>query len=275
MTVVDRIRMGLLKPTDAIWARIESAEVLVINGEGSVHSSRSTAVHILESLRRAKERGLQAWIVNHGCWNCGDLMRLYDYADYVAVRDISSEGYLAQHGIAAQLGADCSLLSPPAEAQRLNRLLVCSGLAAPNADMIRRWAEELGCRNVVLCNDFYPRFTAAKAVKSKSAEDCLRLFASSRFVISSSYHGCIFAAMHGTPFLPVQVPGQPPKVITAAVESMGPHARQISSMGPAYVKRTYDEIRTTMEHRVQQLRRRARLNVPGGMACAAAEGGTA
>ena len=260
--VTDRLRLGELQSAEEIWARIERVGMLVINGEGSVHSRTRTAVSLLDAMRAARERRIPVWIVNHACWNCDDLVRQYDYADFIAVRDVASRGYLAQHGVHAQLAADCSFLSPPAQARRKNRLLVCSGLRPPDEATISQWASELRCAEKVLCNDFYPRFAASGAVKSESADECFRLFATAVFVLSSSYHGCIFAAIHGVPFLPVRVPGQPPKTMTFAVEAMQRHATGICFEGPPYVRANYAAIQRTIAARVKALRRRAKFNLP-------------
>ena len=261
MNVLERLPLGKLQPVAEVWERIERADLLVINGEGSVHSGTDMAIALLKALRNAHDRGIPVWIVNHACWNCDKWMPLYDYADFVAVRDIASAGYLAQFGIAAELAADCSFLSAPAQAAPQNRLLVCSGLLAPKKELVARWATELGCISVVWCNDFYPRFHAGEAVKSGSARESFRLFAASRFVISSSYHGCIFAAIHGVPFLPIQVKGQPPKTKIVAVETMQGHAQGICFDGPAYVVENYAAIQATLRERVKLLRKRAQRNV--------------
>lgn len=260
--ITDCLRLGELQATEPVWARIEAAGMLVINGEGSVHSCTRTAVNLLDALRTASERRIPVWIVNHACWNCDGVVRQYDHANFIAVRDVASRGYLAQQGVYAQLAADCSFLSPPAKAQRIKRLLVCSGLRPPDEATISRWAGELGCYETVLCNDFYPRFAASSAVKSASAEECFELFATAEFVISSSYHGCIFAAIHGVPFLPVRVTLQPPKTMTFAVEAMQRHAAGVCFGGPSYVKANYSSIQRTIEERVKALRRRARFNLP-------------
>src|SRR5215472_5310383 len=97
--VTDRLRLGELQSAQEIWARIERVGMLVINGEGSVHSRTRTAVSLLDAMRAARERRIPVWIVNHACWNCDDLVRQYDYADFIAVRDVASRGYLAQHGV--------------------------------------------------------------------------------------------------------------------------------------------------------------------------------
>lgn len=260
--VIDRLRLGRLRNSDAIWERVEKAQLLVINGEGSVHSERDIASNILGSFPLAKQRRLSAWIVNHHCWGCDSLLRQYDFADFVAVRDIASMGYLVQNGIAPRLAADCCFLSPPAKETQRNRLLVCSGLRPPSQEVITQWANGLNCAEVVLCNDFYPTFDSTKAVKSSSAEDSFQLFASSKFVVSSSFHGCIFAANHHVPFLPTRVSGQPPKTMIAAVEAMGKHAQRICQLGPSYVIQNYAEIVSTMQARVAGLRKRARFNIP-------------
>ena len=262
LTVIDRLGLGRLQPVESVWARIEKAGTLLINGEGSVHSGTRTATSLLQALKTARERGIRAWIVNHTCWNCDQLVHMYDYADFIAVRDIASHGYLAQHGVAARLAADCSFLSEAAKETRRDQLLVCSGLTPPDQKVITTWASELRCERVVLCNDFYPRFPMQDAVKSGSAEECFHQFASSRFVVSSSYHGCVFATLHGTPFLPVQVKGQPPKTMVAAVEAMGPHVRGVCGEGPHYVTAHYEEIQGVMRDRLKWLRRRATLNLP-------------
>ena len=264
-SVCDRLPLGKLQPMDHIWTRIEKAGALVINGEGSVHSHTRTAVALLQAVKTANERGIPVSIVNHGCWNCDELLRLYDHADFVAVRDIDSHDYLARHGITAELAADCCFLSVPAKARRENCLLVCSGLRPPDEQLISRWAKGLQCSTVVLSNDFYPRFPATAAAKTCSAADCFKLFATARFVISSSYHGCVFAAIHRVPFLPVQFPGQPPKTLVCAVEAMGgTHAHGVCLEGPVYVRNNYTEIQETMRRHVKSLARRAMLNVPRG-----------
>lgn len=262
LTVVDRLGLGRLQPVEEIWSRIEKAGMLVINGEGSVHSGTRTATALLTALKIAKGRGIRTWIVNHACWNCDSLVRMYDYADWIAVRDVASKGYLAQHGIEARLAADCSFLSRPAEERRRNDLLVCSGLTPPEESLIKSWADGLRCDRVILSNDFYPRFSDRSALKSTSAEECFRIFAAARFVVSSSYHGCVFAAINGTPFVPVQVKGQPPKTMVAAVEAMGHHARGVCFEGSEYVGAHYDEIRRTMRDRLKAVRKRALFNVP-------------
>lgn len=263
VTVVDHLGLGQLQPNGPVWDRIQKAGMLVINGEGSVHSGTRTAVALLNSVLTANQRGIPVWIVNHACWGCDELVANYAHADFIAVRDISSKEYLSQSGISARLAADCSFLSLPAEAKQRNRLLVCSGLRPPERSQIERWSRDLKCSEVVLCNDFYPRFSAADAIKSKSAEKCFELFASSRFVISSSFHGCIFASVHGKPFLPVPVKGQPPKGMVAAEEAMGAHAWKIFSQGPEYVASNYEEIVSTIQDRTKWLRQRAGFNVPG------------
>ncbi|MGA2633262.1 MAG: polysaccharide pyruvyl transferase family protein [Terracidiphilus sp.] len=262
LTIADRLPLGRLKPVEAVWKRIEKAGMLVINGEGSVHSGTPTAVALLNSLKMARERNVRVWIVNHGCWNCDELIEMYKYADFIAVRDVASFGYLAQHGISARLAADCSFLSAPAQAARRNQLLVCSGLKPPEDSVVRRWARELKCSRIVLSNDFYPRFSGKKTAKSGSAEESFRMIASSRFVISSSFHGCIFAAIHAIPFLPVQVSGQPAKTMVAAVEAMGRHAQGVCFEGPGYVNAKCDEIQHEMRERARWLRKRASFNVP-------------
>ncbi|MGA7157362.1 MAG: polysaccharide pyruvyl transferase family protein [Acidobacteriaceae bacterium] len=263
LTIIDRLPLGRLRPDDGIRERLKRADVLVINGEGSVHSCTSTAVYLLGSLKFAKELGLHVWIVNHSCWNCDQYIRMYDYADFIAVRDIASYGYLAQHGVSARLSADCSFLSEPKTDTQRNELLVCSGLQPPDKQLVEHWAKSLECTRIVLSNDFYPGFSVGDAVKSPSAEQSFHQFSSARFVISSSYHGCIFATIHNTPFLPVQAKGQPPKTIVAAVEAMRHHARGVRFDGPAYVKAHYKDIQLTMLKRTKTLRQRASFNTPG------------
>lgn len=164
LRIVETLPLGRLQPDEEIWKRIESAGMLVINGEGSIHSRKASAVALLNALRTAWERNIPTWIVNHSCWNCDDLALLYRYADFIAVRDIASHGYLAQYGIASRLAADCCFLSNAARAQRRERLFVCSGLQRPEDDLIGRWADRLNCSEVVLCNGFYPRFKASGTV---------------------------------------------------------------------------------------------------------------
>jgi len=257
--VVDALPVGALDSAKR-WDRLERAELVVVNGEGSIHSGNRRAQGLLRAVSHCRKSGVPVWLVDHLAWRIDNLTHRYADADYVAGRDVQTVGYLAGHGVCAELAADCAFLTAVPDVPRENALLVCAGLAAPPADKVAALAEAAQIDRIVYLNDFYPAFD--NGIRNDSVEDCLRRFAGARFVISSSYHGCIFATLCGVPFVPIDIAGHPPKQRIAAVESLGFHA--VRCRDPRYLVEREEEIRSGIRSRLDWFRRRARLNVPEG-----------
>jgi polysaccharide pyruvyl transferase WcaK-like protein len=67
-------------------------DVIIANGEGTMHDNALKALEILNMLKAGKILGLKTMLVN-SVWqnNNRDLIDLLDYVDYISVREISSK----------------------------------------------------------------------------------------------------------------------------------------------------------------------------------------
>jgi len=249
-------------PTPEQWGHLDAADLLIVNGEGSIHSGNKRAAGLLAAAKASQGRVEQAWLVSSLAWNCDQVVRGFQSFDYIAVRDIGSFGYLATRGIASYLAADFTFANEPSPEGKRSELVVCRGLKPPPVQMIQGVAKVGGFKRVRMCNGFYSFGKVHGAFRPKSVREALGAIADARIVVSSSFHGCAFAALQAVPFIPVVHPKHPPKQAVLAVESMGEHAGRVLENGPAYILGNYDRIVRTMKERRQWLAQRAQLNFP-------------
>lgn len=223
IAIVDRIstyeihRLGL-----RLADRVSREPVLIVNGEGSIHHDRPIAYAILSLAQSAKEAGCRVAVCNHESFGNETVLPLYRGLDHVAVRDSASRELLHRDGIACELAADCSWLLPPASPRKREPVIVaCSGTSRPNESVLQSLADVTGWRLLRL-NSFFPAWPDVQAVHPRDIIETFGLFALASLVVSSSYHGCIFASIHGTPFVPM--PTCTPKTSQVAIEVLGEQA---------------------------------------------------
>jgi len=252
--IAKRVRVGRCDDGSAA-DDVMNYDLAIINGEGSVHSGNRRALGLLNAASAAWVRGVPVWLVSATTWGTTD--KRFSTIGHIAVRETASYGGLSSQGVSPELAADGTFYLRPAAGTQRERVLACSGLEPPATSLCKQWADALGCE-FVYCNDFFRKF-GGDAVRSKNVRESFARFAASRFVISSSFHGCAFAALHCIPFLPVPVPGQPPKCMSLAAESMGSHA---SLLTPEYLQERYAEIVATMHSRLAWFQSRVLLNIP-------------
>jgi len=233
-------------------ALLEEADILIVHGEGSLHHERNKRVNgLLDCMEHAKKQGMQVWVSNAEAFGLnGELERLA-MADYIAVRDVGSWGELARARIGAELAADCIFNLDPLNLPREGILLAVSGLVKPHEGIVEAYAQALGLR-IVHGNYFYPIYDDGET------DGVLEAFAKAKFVVSSSFHGCVLATLNAVPFLPMAA--RTPKTAVAAAEAMGPHAKHVNR--PEYVKEHYFDIVATMRSRLPWLKERVQRNLP-------------
>ena len=111
--IIDRIPVGALDRSTPV-DRLAAGDLLVVNGEGSIHHGNVRARGIMAAIRAAKQADVETWIVNHESHKNDRLLGGYRHADYVATRDDESCQYLKRHGIPAHNASDCTFLLDPA-----------------------------------------------------------------------------------------------------------------------------------------------------------------
>ena len=94
--------------------RNDAFDVLVVNGEGSMHHGRRAFMLKMHELRKAVEQGRPAWLVN-SVWeaNPADFDDVLNRLDGIHLRGIASAQDLeARHGVGAGFGLDLSYFAP-------------------------------------------------------------------------------------------------------------------------------------------------------------------
>jgi len=256
--VVGRVRSdALLGDLNPGIEAVRAGELVVVNGEGSLHHDSERASAIARIVVEARREGWsgEAWIVNHENYHCKPLARYLAEFQYLAARDALSAAEYAEHGRWAALSADCSLLHDPAVEDRRDIMLVCSGTRVPDPAVVARYATALALEPVFL-NSFFPNFP--EGLHTADWRETFGWFARARFAVSSSFHGCQFAGLHGVPFAPQ--PAATPKTRVAGVEWMGELAPLADDHRTAAAN--LDALTAEVRRRLPAMRARARLNVP-------------
>lgn len=220
-----------------VLERMRAVSDIVINGESSMHDLGRTARALLYLAWIAKRRlGKRTSIINHSCYPStkpeGDVdaealyTRVYQAADFIAVREPRSAAQLARLGIAAVESFDCLPLfidthRPDPTPPREPRVVLCGGNAQDPAviqrlEEIATHALKLGFTidvlvgasaflaqdDVTLVAALHPRLRGRyRLVAATSEHQWLHCIASARLLVSGRFHHCVAAASLGTPFV--------------------------------------------------------------------------
>ncbi len=216
---------------------LEQTDVLVVNGEGSLHGNSALPINLLYLMHIAKTRfGKSVQVINHSCYpdNQSDpsgsqneklYQHIYSELDYVAVREPISRVLLEKLGVKVTQSFDCLPLfikqfHNEIESQK-TRQIVFSGSVAWNQSMIQAIcqlvmdvAEDQQCYFLFGANAYPAGDDIAMIQKlqqvlpnkvqllfAKSELEWLRTIASARLFISGRFHHSIAAACLKTPFI--------------------------------------------------------------------------
>ena len=237
-----------------IW-EIEQADIVMINGEGTIHRAADNALKLLYLAYTAKmHMRKRVHIVNHACFPEGGAelrdpaiqalyKKAYSAVDYVAVRDPASRDLLKQMGVAAELAFDSLPLTvrdsygtPPAQREKRVIIAGSSAFSTQGAEALQQlllWLKNqkmdaevlLGARREPAADDrvFTETLNSIatgqyKIFEAKSMKEWLDRIATASLLVSGRFHYTIAAACLGTPFVALE--GNTPKM-TALSEALG------------------------------------------------------
>jgi polysaccharide pyruvyl transferase WcaK-like protein len=239
----------------SVVAEIEQADIVVVNGEGTLHNVGPQALALLYVIYAAKTRlGKRVHLVNHSCFpddtdRAGEgpafdlYAKVYRTLDFVAVRETSSASLLGALGIAVTQSFDCLPLFVAANFARRshaeNRTVVIAGSVAwGGADVLPALgalvrgvardgyaprvlvgaAAHLAHDDVLFVEGLRREAGDAFGVRYATSElEWLDALSDARLVVSGRFHHSIAAAFVGTPFLVME--SNTPK-ITAVVRML-------------------------------------------------------
>ena len=196
---IESIRMNCVRSGYALAGRYEPFDILVVNGEGSMHGSRSGFRNVftkkMEVLKRAVERGIPAYLVNT-IWQ--DNVSSYDdvlrQLSGIQVREAESQrALLEEHGVSSTLKIDASFfldVDIPPNCERTSRVIANDFFITGTG---RFESHALDIPNV--------EYVAMKDVRWP---DFVRMLASSRLLVTGRHHAVYAACKARTPFIVVK-----------------------------------------------------------------------
>ncbi|RLS58589.1 MAG: polysaccharide pyruvyl transferase family protein [Planctomycetota bacterium] len=213
---------------------LTQADLLVINGEGSIHHDRPLGYELIEAAEYAHQQGVPAYLIN--CtWQANSRLLAERAAVFrrIYVRESLSAVELAEAGIATTITPDLTLATrcPPPSAERRGWLVTDSTIPAITTQLYRlarqlgdaqyaplissqwnrgswvrtakRWAQrELGRRLGPL--GWCPASYASLAHADQNARAFLTRLSRCQAILTGRFHATCFAILTGTPVLAVK-----------------------------------------------------------------------
>lgn len=259
----------------AIFRAIQSADVLVINGEGTIHHTTRPCIVLLYAAHAAKRYlGKPVHVINHSAYPSHTLESadwparcLYQVAyrdlDFVAIREHRSREIMQRLGIASQLSFDCLPLTlaedHPASYRRADKVIVLAGSVAwpPErmADVARyiRTMRQAGYavrvlvgaqafpaqddENFIRClrQQGPPEWELVQARSLPQWFDCI---GSASVLVSGRFHHTIAAACLGVPVVLLESNTPKMQALAEVLDVEGPLRYQAENFLPELVERT-------------------------------------
>lgn len=164
------------------------ADTLVVNGEGTFHHNAPSALRIIEGLK--KHRGTKKIYFINSVWQ--NMSSAVPDVSLACLRErLSLNEFKNTHpGVKVELAPDISLtFNQTQPASRSDKILVLDSVSNEVSERLKKVASDLGGTFIRMCEH------------GKDYRSLLTLVASYRAVITGRYHGAMFSAITGTPFL--------------------------------------------------------------------------
>ena len=223
-----------------ISEKIHDADVVVVNGEGTLHGSLTAGpIALLTMMRFAKAAGKTVHLVNHSCFPSDTIERCPADAAYVSilkeidsvvVRDVASQEFYRRNGIPAVLGFDClplyydqvgggaaGALTPRGHITVIGGVTMSVGRVAEVIDlMLARYGDDckitylygsagnLAREDKIAEDDLGQRFLLEdrfELVNAGSFEEFMAHIRGSRLLVTGRFHYAIAAMSCKTPFV--------------------------------------------------------------------------
>jgi hypothetical protein len=231
----------------ALQLHLDTAEVVIVHGEGLLEREAGYAWPYLHLVRYLKARARAAvWLVNFCMYEPEPYADYVSMFDYVACRDELTAERLQRVGIESELSFDCSVLAVDAIPA-----LPDAGWAA----LIRgRFEFHVDPAIPVRKLDCCWAWNDPRSYRFGSAAEVLPFLGGASVCYTSSFHGCIASYLSGVAFVVVDRDGDNPKYRSVERDLLGTSA--------AADRLGREALRDAYTSRLPELQRRARRNLP-------------
>jgi len=179
---------------------INNADIVILNGEGTMHSSKPRAIHLLKVLEYAQNIGKSTIICNTSWFN---MTREYDHVlrklDQFTVREILSKKELAsKHNIIPEIALDLSY-------HIQSNIVRNESIRFLKTDF---YSNEFNC--FVIPNGGNLEYIEFFNMKKHNWQETLQKFSSTKVLLTGRYHGLIASIKVKTRF--ITYPGNTKKI---------------------------------------------------------------
>jgi hypothetical protein len=173
-----------------------SSDIFIIHGEGLTEKSENFSYHYLYFTRIAKEMGKESWVVNFSMFEGEGFAEFLNEASYLACRDILTKKHLNNLGIYPRLSFDCCVLEHVVRSYREHdgSVAAVKGKNIVKPELLKKF------KNINKYNSSW-KWEYEDSTSLPDAESYITEISKSKFVLTSSFHGGIFAYLSGIPFI--------------------------------------------------------------------------
>jgi len=224
----EKFESSILRLSEQLKAAWKPFELVLVNGEGTIHHQMRGAIGLVGLCAAAKLAGKQVALVNCSIFDLPTvlLQKLGKSVDQISVREPLSFRYLQDNGISATQSADSLFLMNTNEAEDTELVLESGsviytpGVLTSSKQVPERVVAEDIQQLIASGHSVYywvvesedeklagvAHQTGAKVIPLASIRwnHVPALMKAAEFVVSGRYHVNIFAALFGTPFVPME-----------------------------------------------------------------------
>ncbi len=169
--------------------------LFIVHGEGLTENHFNYAYPYLYFSKLGKEMGIESHLVNFSMFEGEPFRGLLDDFDYLACRDVITHTHLKGLGFRPKLSFDCCILKDDIQDYNKHNGTVSAirGRNKPEKEVLENFKS-------IKYNCAW-QWNSKDSISYETFKEYLMEIKKSMFVLSTSFHGNIFAYMAGVPFI--------------------------------------------------------------------------
>jgi len=194
--------------------KLDFADLLIINGEGTFHDNKKPALNFLKAAQIAKQRNKTVWLVNTVWQNNEEFIKYLDVLDKISVRESISFEQIKGSYPAAKIIPDLSLYrvdNKAANPLRAKDWIFTDSVDMETTSLLRKTAKRYSSsfykmsskhklRNALKSPRTAPAYLQSKLTRKLNISDILN----ARRVVTGRFHAMLLCAKYGIPFIVIE-----------------------------------------------------------------------
>lgn len=216
----------LLSKNPIFIEKIKDNDIILINGEGTIHHDKFTGLFLLSIIKISKKFNKKVFLINSTIQDIGkESIKILSKLDEIVVRDFFSQKYLKLKGINATLGADAAWVFMNNKIKEIksipdkNKILITGGVSfvEQHIDYLFKnikkdkkvyylyvdSADKINIKSLKK-RGFRLNIIYADKIFNKNIYDFFLMLSKFGFIFSGRHHIAIFAYYLRIPFIPLK-----------------------------------------------------------------------